>query len=101
MKIKDELKDFAVIGDAKLVSDQNVAILARQLALHADLASLVARSLKSSPNDPYASNWLERLRKIKNVRNKVLDELKNEEQTTYPSEESKSRKQTEDFTDYS
>lgn len=102
VKIKDELKDLAVVGnEAKLVSDQNVAILARQLALHVNLASLVARSLKSSPNDPYASNWLERLRKIKNVRNKVLDELKNEEHNIYPTEESKSRKQTEDFTYYS
>lgn len=61
----------------------------------------MARSLKSSPNDPYASNWLERLRQIKNVRKWVLDELKNEDQSNYPSEESKNRKPTEDFTDYS
>lgn len=38
VKIKDELKDLAVVGnDAKVVSDQNVAILARQLALHANV----------------------------------------------------------------
>ncbi|XP_030752123.1 tuberin isoform X2 [Sitophilus oryzae] len=102
VKIKDELQDLAVVGsDVKVVSDQNVAILVRQIALHANLASLVAKSLKHSPNDPYASNWLERLRKIKNVRSKVLDELKAEEQNSYPSEESKSRKQMEDFTNYS
>ncbi|KAL1488930.1 hypothetical protein ABEB36_014716 [Hypothenemus hampei] len=102
VKIKDELKDFAMLGsDAKVVSDQNVAILTRQLALHANLASLVARSLQSRPNDPYASNWLERLRQIKNIRRKVVDERKNEEQSNYPSEESKNRKPTEDFTDYS
>ncbi|KAH1016696.1 hypothetical protein HUJ04_007876 [Dendroctonus ponderosae] len=102
VKIKDDLKDLAVVGnDAKVVSDENVAILARQLALHANLASLVARSLKNSPNDPYASNWLERLRRIKNVRKKVLDENKNDDHNNYPSEENKSRKPTEDFTDYS
>ncbi|XP_066139931.1 tuberin isoform X2 [Euwallacea fornicatus] len=102
VKIKDELKDLAVVGnDPKVVSDDNVAILARQLALHANLASLVARSLQSSPNDPYASNWLERLRQIKNVRKKVLDEQKNEDQNIYPSEESKRYKPIEDFTDYS
>lgn len=62
----------------------------------------MAKSLKHSPNDPYASNWLERLRKIKHVRNKVLNELKAQEQSDYPSEESKSRQQMdEDFTNYS
>ncbi|XP_050296204.1 tuberin isoform X2 [Anthonomus grandis grandis] len=102
VKIKDELKDLAAIGsEAKVVSDQNVAILARQLAIHANLASLVARSLKHNPNDPYASNWLERLRQIKKIRKRVLDELKNDQQSIYPSEEIKSRKPVEDFTEYS
>ncbi|CAG9773906.1 unnamed protein product [Ceutorhynchus assimilis] len=102
MKIKDVLKDLAVVGnDPKIVSDQNVAILARQLAIHANLASLVATSLKQSPSDPYASTWLERLRQIKKVRKKVLDEQKNEEQNNYPTEEVKSKKPIEDFTEYS
>lgn len=65
------------------------------------LASLVARSLQSSPDDPYASNWLERLRLIKNIRKKVMDEQKIEDTNVYPSEENKSRKPIEDFTEYS
>lgn len=41
VKIKDDLKDLAVVGnDAKVVSDENVAILARQLALHANVSIL-------------------------------------------------------------
>lgn len=35
------------------------------------LASLVAQSLKTKNQSPYASNWLERLRKIKHLRSKV------------------------------
>lgn len=91
IKAKDELIELMGTCEPKIVSDKNVAILARQLALHADvwllcilstiiiimiiyfqLASLVSRSLKSQSQDPYASNWLERLRKIKNVRTKIL-----------------------------
>nr|CAH7730250.1 unnamed protein product [Callosobruchus chinensis] len=104
VKVKEELAEFVPMSEPKLVSDQNVAILARQLALHANLASLVGNSIKnnrhSDPN-PYASNWLERLRKIKNVRNKALQEQKNEE-SIYPTEDSsfRNKKQMEDFTDY-
>uniref|UniRef100_A0A1Y1N0Q7 Rap-GAP domain-containing protein n=1 Tax=Photinus pyralis TaxID=7054 RepID=A0A1Y1N0Q7_PHOPY len=79
IKIKDELIELMGTSEPKIISDKNVAILARQLALHADLASLVSRSLKSQSSDPYASNWLERLRKIKNVRTKILAEAPKKE----------------------
>ncbi|KAF5285874.1 hypothetical protein FQA39_LY04335 [Lamprigera yunnana] len=79
IKAKDELIELMGTSEPIIVSDKNVAILARQLALHSDLASLVSRSLKSQSSDPYASNWLERLRKIKNVRAKILQETPNKE----------------------
>ncbi|XP_060521768.1 tuberin [Cylas formicarius] len=99
VKVKDDLKDLVFVGEPKLVSDQNLAVLVRQLALHSNLASLVAKSLKHSRNDPYASNWLERLRKIKNVRNKVLQEQKNKDADVFPADD-KAKKILEDFTDY-
>lgn len=42
--------------------------------VHLQLASLISKSLqKKQVNDgPYASNWLERLRKIKRLRQKLL-----------------------------
>ena len=67
---KQDMLDF--IGEnaaPRLVSDFNLAILVRQLALHANLASMVWESLKN-PN-PYATNWLERLRKIKKIKDKL------------------------------
>lgn len=59
------------------------------------------KSLKNNLSDPYASNWLERLRKIKHVRMKILQEQRNED-SGYPSEDFSMRykKHMEDFTDY-
>ncbi|KAK7793760.1 hypothetical protein R5R35_000957 [Gryllus longicercus] len=74
VKTRDELSDIIGHSEPKIMSDQNVAVLARQLALHANLASMVSRSLKAQGQGPYASNWLERLRQIKRLRNKVLQE---------------------------
>ncbi|XP_055530935.1 tuberin isoform X2 [Wyeomyia smithii] len=60
-----------VCSKPKVVSDSSAPLLARQMALHANLASMVSQSLKTKNQNPYASNWLERLRKIKNIRAKM------------------------------
>ncbi|XP_055383497.1 tuberin [Condylostylus longicornis] len=72
VKARKEIANFVCHPDPKIVSDRSAPLLARQLALHANLASHVYQSLKSK--NPYASNWLERLRKIKNIRAKLLRE---------------------------
>ncbi|XP_055596027.1 tuberin isoform X2 [Uranotaenia lowii] len=71
---KDEIAQY-VCGKPKIVSDASAPLLARQMALHANLASLVSQSLKIKNQSPYASNWLERLRKIKNIRSKVINHV--------------------------
>ena len=48
------------------ILDKNVFRLTFQLA------SLVLQRQQSQPQDPYASNWLERLRQIKRLKAKVL-----------------------------
>lgn len=45
------------------------------------LASRVLSSLSKENNGPYASNWLERLRQIKRIQNKVM-KLDNSGQST-------------------
>ncbi|KAK6623829.1 hypothetical protein RUM44_010685 [Polyplax serrata] len=104
VKVRDELADQIGHSELKIVSDQNLAILARQLALHANLASLVSRSLKAKNQDPYASNWLERLRKIKRLRQKVLQLEISEENSDHKEFLStpKTRKADymDDFTEY-
>lgn len=65
---------------------------------------MVLSSLEHSNQGPYASNWLERLRKIKNVRSKILQEEKNKEQQNPPMPEEFSlrarRGQIIDFTEF-
>lgn len=42
------------------------------------MASLVSTSLKNRSVSPYANNWLERLRKIKHLKNKLTTDTKQE-----------------------
>ncbi|CAH1794876.1 unnamed protein product [Owenia fusiformis] len=88
----------SIIGhtDTKIVSDQHLAVLVRQMAIHADLASVILQRQKSMPKDPYASNWLERLRKIKHLRSKLLQDGA-KSPTSSPS---KSHHGMDDFTDF-
>ena len=61
-----------------IVSDRNLAILVRQVALHCNLAAEIQRSVTAG-REPRASNWLERLRAIKRIREKVILDLESQE----------------------
>ncbi|XP_072397243.1 tuberin [Diabrotica undecimpunctata] len=101
VKVKEELSNLIASSEPKLVSDQNVGIFARQIALHTNMASIVTKSLKH-PNEPAASNWIERLRQIKKIRNRAIQDQKNNE-SIYQNEKSNDEvknKYMEDFTDY-
>ena len=52
------------------MSDRNLAVLVRQLALHCNLAAQIQQASVLN-RDPYSSNWLERLRQIKRIRDKA------------------------------
>ncbi|XP_067647622.1 tuberin [Eurosta solidaginis] len=69
---RPEISKFVCHPEPKIVSDHSAPLLARQLALHANLASQVYQSLQTKI--PYASNWLERLRKIKRLRTKLIEQ---------------------------
>ncbi|CAG7833459.1 unnamed protein product [Allacma fusca] len=75
VKAKPILSDLIGHTEPKIVSDQNLPILARQWALHSNLASVIFQSMQRPGADPYASNWLERLRHIKRLRNRMSQEL--------------------------
>ena len=45
------------------------------MALHCNLAAVIHVKSIYNKGDPYASNWLERLRHIKRLKGKVLKEL--------------------------
>ncbi|XP_061175149.1 tuberin-like isoform X1 [Saccostrea echinata] len=70
--ITTDIADILGHKDTKVISDDNLAALVRQIAVNCDLASLVLQRQQSQPQDPFASNWLERLRQIKRLKAKVL-----------------------------
>uniref|UniRef100_A0A0K8W394 Tuberin n=1 Tax=Bactrocera latifrons TaxID=174628 RepID=A0A0K8W394_BACLA len=79
VKARPEISKFVCHPEPKIVSDHSAPLLARQLALHANLASQVYQSLQKK--NPYASNWLERLRIIKRLRTKLIEQQNDQHQT--------------------
>jgi len=53
-----------------IISDGNLPMLVRKLAIHTNMAVVTELSGKTSTN-AFASNWLERLRQIKSIRSKA------------------------------
>ncbi|XP_063961204.1 tuberin-like isoform X1 [Lytechinus pictus] len=68
IQAKPELEHMLGRRGPWMVSDQRAALLIRQMALHANLASQIHRS---RPAEAYCSNWLERLRHIIRIQDKV------------------------------
>jgi len=86
---KPELEgELGHLATPRIVSDPNLSRLVRQIALHCNLAAIIFS--KKKLKDPYASNWLERLRHIKRFKGKVLKEQEEEETS----------EQIHDFTGY-
>ncbi|KAG5679833.1 hypothetical protein PVAND_009371 [Polypedilum vanderplanki] len=81
IRAKGDIEEYFKHHEPKVISDRGAPLLARQLALHANMASLVSTSLKN-PKIPYANNWLERLRKIKLLKTRIAKELDQPIQTT-------------------
>ncbi|XP_054732687.1 tuberin [Anastrepha obliqua] len=79
VKARPEISKFVCHPEPKIVSDHSAPLLARQLALHANLASQVYQSLQKK--NPYASNWLERLRIIKRLRTRLIEQQNNQHQS--------------------
>ncbi|KAJ8037419.1 Tuberin [Holothuria leucospilota] len=72
VQAKPELEDWIGARGPWLVSDKRVALLVRQMALHANLASQIHKSqVKGNTASSFSSNWLERLRQIGRIRSKL------------------------------
>ncbi|XP_060063487.1 tuberin-like isoform X5 [Ylistrum balloti] len=78
LQAKEDIAEILGHKDTKIISDANLPDLVRQIAVNCDLASLVLQRQQSQPQDPFASNWLERLRQIKRIRMKTLTEEGNQ-----------------------
>ncbi|KAM5152339.1 tuberin [Mantella aurantiaca] len=74
LQCRKDMEGLVDITVAKIVSDKNLPFLARQMALHSNMASQVHHS-RSNPTDIYPSKWIARLRHIKKMRPKIHEEL--------------------------
>ncbi|KAM9490275.1 tuberin isoform 2-T2 [Salvelinus alpinus] len=74
LQCKKDLEGLVDTSVVKIVSDQNLPLLVRQMALHANMASLV-HQYRANPSDAYASKWLARLRHIKRLRTRAQEEI--------------------------
>ncbi|XP_028310961.1 tuberin-like isoform X2 [Gouania willdenowi] len=74
LQCRKDLEGLVDITVAKIVSDRNLPLLVRQMALHANMASLV-HQYRANPSDAYASKWLARLRHIKRIRTRAQEEI--------------------------
>ncbi|XP_069590695.1 tuberin isoform X4 [Ranitomeya imitator] len=74
LQCRKDMEGLVDTSVAKIVSDKNLPFLARQMALHSNMASQVHHS-RSNPTDIYPSKWIARLRHIKKMRPKIHEEL--------------------------
>ncbi|XP_036828961.1 tuberin isoform X3 [Oncorhynchus mykiss] len=74
LQCRKDLEGLVDTSVVKIVSDQNLPLLVRQMALHANMASLV-HQYRANPSDAYASKWLARLRHIKRLRTRAQEEI--------------------------
>uniref|UniRef100_A0A8C4WWL8 Tuberin n=1 Tax=Eptatretus burgeri TaxID=7764 RepID=A0A8C4WWL8_EPTBU len=74
IQARKELEGLIDTSVVKIVSDRNLSLLVRQMALHANMASLVHMH-RDHHHEEYAFKWLARLRQVKRIRGKVLEEL--------------------------
>ncbi|KAI1307708.1 Tuberin [Halotydeus destructor] len=66
-----------IIGHSEqfMISDQSLALYVRQIAIHVNLAAMVQRTISSGHHETaaYVSNWVERLKQLKRIKQKVLE----------------------------
>ncbi|XP_068103396.1 tuberin [Hyperolius riggenbachi] len=70
LQCKKEMEGLVDVTQTVVVSDKQLPFLARQMALHSNMAAQVFHS-RTNPTDIYPSKWLARLRHIKKIRPKV------------------------------
>jgi hypothetical protein len=84
--------DIFVAGELKIVSEENLPVFARNLALVASKFATVYHS-----DGQYISNWRYRLQQIKTLENRVVSQLADEENKAQHSESDKDRNESNDL----
>eukprot|EP01135_Chromosphaera_perkinsii_P002698 Nk52_evm66s226 gene=Nk52_evmTU66s226 len=69
VRVKEGMEDLLPTISSSLISDSSLGPLVRQIALHANLASLIKKCEQN--NMEFVFNWVERLRQIKRVKERM------------------------------
>ena len=80
VKTTNEMSQWLTYSDPKFVSDQNLGLVVRKMALHADIASKVHRSQKDGVNF-YGGRFYDRLKQIKRILKQTKDSHKSQQST--------------------
>ena len=76
-----------VHNDPKFISDQNLSLIVRKMALHADMTARIYRSQKDN-NTVYGGKWYDRLKQINRIR-----KLVNEHNAKQPQQQQQQQQQ--------
>lgn len=72
-----EVDRITGLPDSFMISDQNLSLYVRQIAIHANLAYRQQYETQNSGRSdglPFVSNWVERLRHMKRLKSKVVEQ---------------------------
>lgn len=77
VKTTNEMSQWLTYSDPKFVSDQNLGLIVRKMALHADIACKVFRSQKDGVNF-YGGRFYDRLKQIKRILKQAKENQKSQ-----------------------
>ncbi|CAG2101678.1 unnamed protein product [Medioppia subpectinata] len=73
IQAKDDFLNLIQHFDSQMLSDNALPVFVRQLALHANLGSMVYNGTPSATTTQHVSNWVQRLKQIKRIRQRVTN----------------------------
>ncbi|CAG2179641.1 unnamed protein product, partial [Oppiella nova] len=73
--------------ESQMLSDNALPVFVRQLALHANLGSMVYNGTPSATTTQHVSNWVQRLKQIKRIRQRVTNKSATDAFVRFPTPE--------------
>ncbi|CAG2164408.1 unnamed protein product [Oppiella nova] len=74
--------------ESQMLSDNALPVFVRQLALHANLGSMVYNGTPSATTTQHVSNWVQRLKQIKRIRQRVTNKSATDAFVRFPNSDS-------------
>ncbi|CAF0862230.1 unnamed protein product [Brachionus calyciflorus] len=96
VKTTNEMSQWLNHSNPKFISDQNLSLICRKMALHADMASKVCRTQKDSVNgNIYGGRFYDRLKQINRIRKLTKDSTQKQSQQQQQQNQQQQNKQND------